>query len=150
MFTNLGAFAVVMAVEKDDGTGTELEDLVGLSKSQPMLAFMMMIFLLSLIGIPATGGFMGKWFVFLTAVEAKLYTLAVVGVLTSVVSAFYYMRPMVNMFLRNDEADGDPAEGATPYVKWAIYICATGVLIVGIAPGLATGLVEAAANIPLF
>jgi hypothetical protein len=79
MFTNLGAFAVSIAIEKVDGTGTNLNDLVGLYRTQPQLALLMAWFMLSLTGIPLTGGFIGKYFVFSAAVQAELYPLAIVG-----------------------------------------------------------------------
>ena len=140
MFTNLGAFGVAMTIEKDDGSGTTLEDFVGLSKSRPALAFMMAVFMLSLTGIPLTAGFIGKWYVFRAALEANLIPLAVIGVLTSVVSAFYYIRIIVNMYLR--DGDGDKAEGATEYINWAIYIAFAGTIIMGILPFLATNLTD--------
>lgn len=140
MFTNLGAFGVALAVEKDDGSGTNLEDLVGLAKSRPLLAVMMAVFMLSLTGIPLTGGFIGKWFVFKATLDAGLIPLAVIGVLTSVASAFYYVRVIVNMYLRDGE--GDPANGATQYVHWAVYVAFAGTLIMGILPFLATNLTD--------
>lgn len=150
MFTNLGAFAVAMAIEKNDGTGSDIDDFAGLSRSQPVMAALMTLFLLSLMGIPATGGFIGKYFVFATAVEAGLYTLAVVGILTSLASAYYYMRPVIKMYLE-DEAEGDEAAGATPYLRWALYISAAGVLLMGIVPNLATGLLNSVlAVLPIF
>ena len=150
MFTNLGAFAVVMALEKNDGTGTQIDDFAGLSKSQPVLAALMALFMLSLVGMPATGGFIGKYFVFAAAVNAGLYTLSAVGILTSVASVYYYMRVVMKMYLE-DEAEGDEASGATPYLNWALYISAAGVLIVGVAPALATGLINnVQAMLPLF
>jgi NADH-quinone oxidoreductase subunit N len=138
MFTNLGAFGVALAVEKDDGSGTNLEDFVGLAKSRPLLAFMMAVFMLSLTGIPLTSGFIGKWFVFRATLEAGLVPVAIIGVLTSVASAFYYLRIVVNMYLRDGE--GDPANGATPYVTWGIYVAFAGTVIMGIFPFLVTGL----------
>ena len=98
MFTNIGAFAVAMAIERNDGTGTNLEDFVGLSKTRPAMAFMMAVFMLSLTGIPLTAGFMGKWLVFQATLQAELVPLAIIGVLTSVISAFYYVRIIVNMY----------------------------------------------------
>src|SRR5664279_2252023 len=92
MFTNLGAFAVVIAIEKNDGSGTMLDDFKGLAKSRPALAAMTAFFMLSLAGVPLTGGFIGKWFVFWASLNGGLTVLAVIGVLTSVVSAFYYVR----------------------------------------------------------
>lgn len=97
LFTNLGAFAVVIAVE--DRTGSvNLPDFSGLGRRSPFLAVAMFVFLLSLIGIPPTGGFMGKLFVFGAAVQRQMIVLAVIGVLNSVISVYYYfkiMRPML-------------------------------------------------------
>ncbi|MCA0458332.1 MAG: NADH-quinone oxidoreductase subunit N [Chloroflexi bacterium] len=140
MFTNLGAFAVALAVEKDDGSGTNLDDFVGLAKSRPAMAFMMAVFMLSLTGIPLTAGFIGKWYVFRVALEANLLPLAIIGVLTSVVSAFYYVRIIVNMYLKDGE--GDQAAGATEYVNWAIYVAFAGTVVMGILPFLATNLTD--------
>jgi NADH-quinone oxidoreductase subunit N len=140
MFTNLGAFAVVMALENEDGTGVMLEDMVGLAKSRPMLAMAMTIFMFSLTGIPLTAGFVGKLLVFSSAVQAGLIGLAVIGVLTSVASAFYYMRVVVNMYLR--DGDGNEPALETPYVKWAINISLAGVLVFGILFPLVTNLVS--------
>jgi NADH-quinone oxidoreductase subunit N len=139
-FTNLGAFAVAIAIEKNDGTGTHLDDFKGLARSKPVLAAMMAIFMFSLTGIPLTAGFTGKWFVFQASVSAGLIPLAIIGVLTSVVSAFYYVRIIVNMYLADGE--GDPAAGATPSVNWALYIAFAGTLALGLFPVLVTNLTE--------
>ena len=141
MFTNLGAFAVVMAIEKEDGSGGNIEDITGLARSRPLMAMAMTIFMLSLTGIPLTAGFVGKFMVFASAVQAGLYGLAVVGVLTSVVSAFYYMRVVVNMYLRDSAGELQPAL-ETPYVRWAINIALAGTMIFGIFYPLATNLVR--------
>ncbi len=146
-FTNLGAFAVVSAIEKDDGTGTELTDLIGFARSKPLLAAMMVVFMFSLTGIPLTAGFTGKWFIFQSVIDAGLFPLAVVGVLTSVVSAYYYVRVIVNMYLTDGE--GDPAAGATRYVNWAIYISFAGTLVLGLFPILASNLTQAVTLVAL-
>jgi NADH-quinone oxidoreductase subunit N len=138
MFTNLGAFGVALAIEKDDGSGTNLEDFVGLAKSRPLLALMMAVFMLSLTGIPLTSGFIGKWFVFKATMDAGLVWLAVIGVLTSVVSAYYYTRIIINMYLRDGE--GQPAEGATQFVTWGVYVAFAGTVLMGIFPFLVTNL----------
>jgi NADH-quinone oxidoreductase subunit N len=138
MFTNLGAFGVALAVEKNDGTGTNIEDFNGLWKSCPLLALMMAVFMLSLTGFPLTAGFIGKWFVFWATINAGLIPLAIVGVLTTIVSAFFYLRIVVNMFM--GEGEGDPAAGATQAVNWAVYIAFAGTVLIGIVPTLATGL----------
>ena len=141
MFTNLGAFAVVMAIENKDGSGINLDDIVGLARSRPLMAMAMTVFMLSLTGIPLTAGFVGKLLVFATAVQAGLIGLAVVGVLTSVVSAFYYMRVVVNMYLRGESTSLTPSL-ETPGVRWAINISLAGTLIFGIFYPLATNLVS--------
>jgi NADH-quinone oxidoreductase subunit N len=130
----------VLALERVDGSGTDLEDFVGLSTSRPLLAAMMAFFMLSMIGIPTTAGFIGKWLVFQSTLNADLIWLAVIGVLTSVVSAYYYARIIVNMYLR--DADGSPAEGATQLVTYAIYVAFAGTLLLGIAPALVTNLTD--------
>ncbi|PJF27633.1 MAG: hypothetical protein CUN52_14220 [Phototrophicales bacterium] len=138
-FTNLGAFAVIIALEKEDGTGTMIEDFVGLARSRPVLAAMMAFFMLSLTGVPATAGFIGKFLVFGASIEAGLIWLAVIGVLTSVLSAYYYVRVIVNMYLRDSDAPLE-AEGETPLVKYAVYISFTAVLVIGLFPALALNL----------
>lgn len=141
MFTNIGAFAVIQAVEKADGSGVNIEDFGGLFKSKPLIAIAMAVFMLSLAGIPLTGGFIGKWLVFGAAVQANLIPLAVIGVLTSVISAFYYVRVIVQMFLRDDVAGSD-APGATQSVTVAIYASMAGVFVTGILVPLVTNLVN--------
>jgi len=141
MFTNLGAFAVVMAIEREDGSGGNIEDIAGLARSRPLMAMAMTIFMLSLTGIPLTAGFVGKFMVFASAIQAGLFSLAVIGVLTSVVSAFYYVRVVVNMYLRDGSAELQPAL-ETQYVRWAINIALAGTMIFGIFYPLATNLVS--------
>ncbi len=140
MFTNLGAFAVVMAIEREDGSGGEIDDITGLAKTRPLMAMAMTVFMLSLTGVPLTAGFVGKFMIFASALQAGLFGLAVIGVLTSVVSAFYYVRVIVNMYLRDSSGDLQPAL-ETPYVRWAINIALAGTLIFGIFYPLATNLV---------
>ncbi len=141
MFTNLGAFAVVMAIEREDGSGGNIDDITGLAKTRPLMAMAMTFFMLSLTGIPLTAGFVGKFMIFSSAIQAGLIGLAVIGVLTSVVSAFYYVRVVVNMYLRDSAVDAQPAL-ETPYVRWAINISLAGTMIFGIFYPLATNLVS--------
>ena len=141
MFTNLGAFAVVMAIEHVDGSGGNIDDITGLARTRPLMAMAMTIFMLSLTGIPLTAGFVGKFMIFASAVQAGLFGLAVIGVLTSVVSAFYYMRVVVNMYLRDSSGELLPAL-ETPSLRWAINIALAGTLVFGIFYPLATNLVS--------
>ncbi|HKQ58728.1 MAG TPA: NADH-quinone oxidoreductase subunit N [Candidatus Eisenbacteria bacterium] len=109
---NLGAFGVLALLGREQEERVTLADLAGLSTRQPLLALAMTIFMLSLGGIPPTAGFMGKVYVFGTAVNAGLIPLVIVGVLNSVVSVFYYLRVTVAMYMR--EPQGEPVE-----VAWA-------------------------------
>ncbi|MHB8625259.1 MAG: NADH-quinone oxidoreductase subunit N [Aggregatilineales bacterium] len=129
-FTNIGAFAVAIAIERNDMSGTLIDDFAGLNVRRPLLAAAMAVFMLSLTGIPLTAGFIGKYFVFNAAINANLVWLALVGVLTSIVSAFYYLRVIVKMYLEPGEAD---AQLAFP-LSSAIALCAAGTVILGILP----------------
>lgn len=88
----LGAFAFILAMRTKDGNVEEINDLAGLSRTNPVLATIMTIFLFSLAGIPPLAGFFGKWYTFLAAVQAGLLPLAIIGIVASVVGAFYYLR----------------------------------------------------------
>lgn len=92
MVMTLGTFACILSMRRKDGMVEEISDLAGLSKSNPVMALFLTILMFSLAGIPPMAGFFAKYFVFLAAIEAELYTLAIIGVLASVVGAFYYIR----------------------------------------------------------
>lgn len=133
--TNLGAFAVVIAVEKDDGTGTQINDFAGLGKTRPLMALAMTLFMLSLIGVPPSAGMVGKFFVFQAAIQASSHNLlllivTIIGVLTSVVSAFYYIRVVVVMYMR----DGEGKAVMQPSLAVATAVTAIGTLVLGIIP----------------
>ena len=102
--TNFGAWSVVIALEKKEARGLELEDYYGLGKKYPLQAAAMLVFMLSFIGVPPTLGFVGKFYLFRTVVSGGYIWLAVLGVLTSLLSAYYYLRVVVNMYMQ----DGDP------------------------------------------
>ncbi len=92
LFMNVGTFACILCMRRGDTMVEQISDLAGISKSRPMLALAIAIFMFSMAGIPPLAGFFGKLYIFLAAVDAQLYTLAVIGVVTSVVGAFYYLR----------------------------------------------------------
>jgi NADH-quinone oxidoreductase subunit N len=129
-FTNLGAFAVVIAVERNDGSGGLIDDFAGLGKARPLLAAIMTLFMLSLIGIPPSAGMVGKWFIFRAAVHADLVALAIVGVITSVISAFYYARVVLVMWMK----EGEAAVSLRPALVAALALTALGTLALGIYP----------------
>ncbi|MBP0440295.1 NADH-quinone oxidoreductase subunit NuoN [Tianweitania sediminis] len=88
----LGTFAVILAMRRKEGNAEQIDDLAGLSTTHPMMALVLTIMMFSLAGIPPLAGFWAKWYVFLAAIDAGLYALSVIGVLASVVGAFYYLR----------------------------------------------------------
>jgi NADH-quinone oxidoreductase subunit N len=115
--SNFGAWAVVIALENAEGKGLEIADYAGLGKSRPALAAAMAVFMLSLTGIPPTLGFVGKFYLFRAAIEGQYYLLAVIGVVTSLISAYYYLRVVVTMYMR----DGEPKTTSEPWLNltWA-------------------------------
>ncbi len=148
-FANIGAFAIAMTIERADGSGTNIDDFRGLGKRNPWMAMMMAIFLFSFAGVPLTAGFISKWLIFQPTLQAGLVVLAVIGVLTSVVSAYYYVRITIFMFFMDSADEAADAEhdrtslGATStYLNWAIYASLAGTIILGVLPILATSLVE--------
>jgi NADH-quinone oxidoreductase subunit N len=95
---NVGAFGVVLAIERRDGQGTTLDDFAGLSRRNPALAALMALFMLGLAGIPATAGFIGKWYVFYAAMQGGHVELAIIGVLGSLLGMYYYLRVIWAMY----------------------------------------------------
>ncbi|EKF42678.1 NADH-quinone oxidoreductase subunit NuoN [Nitratireductor indicus] len=107
----LGTFAVILAMRRNEGNVEQIDDLAGLSATNPMMATIMTILMFSLAGIPPLAGFWGKWYVFLAAIDANLYALAVIGVLASVVSAYYYLRVIKIMWFDEPVAGFQPMAG---------------------------------------
>jgi NADH-quinone oxidoreductase subunit N len=112
----LGAFACILAMRRADGDVEDIAELNGLSRNQPMLALMLTIILFSMAGIPPLAGFFAKFYVFLAAIEAELFWLAVVGVVTSVISAFYYLAIIAKMYFQEPAADFEPMSGKVRFV----------------------------------
>jgi NADH-quinone oxidoreductase subunit N len=122
LFMTAGVFACILALRTETGHAETIEDLSGLAKSRPGMAFVLAMLMFSLIGIPPLAGFFGKFYAFAAAIQAKLYILAVIGIVASVVSAFYYLRIVKVMYF--DEpvatyADGAPAVKAVLAVTFA-------------------------------
>ncbi len=130
-FTNLGAFAIAVAVERKEGEGVMLEDYKGLAKRYPWIAIAMAFFMLSLTGVPPTGGFAAKFYVFSTAIEAGLIWLVLIGVITSVISAYYYLRVVFYMYMY--EGEGEMV--LKPSLISVVVITALATLLLGILPG---------------
>ena len=92
MVMTLGTFAFILAMRRNNANVEQIGELSGLSATNPVMATILTILMFSLAGIPPLAGFWGKWYVFLAAIDAKLYALAIIGVLASVVGAYYYLR----------------------------------------------------------
>ena len=95
---NIAVFSIILSLKKSDSFIDKINELSGLSKSNPVISASLAIIMLSMAGIPPFIGFFGKFYVFIAAIESQLYTLAVLGVLASVISAFYYLRIIKGMY----------------------------------------------------
>jgi NADH-quinone oxidoreductase subunit N len=131
-FMQMGAFAVVVLLRRADAIGDELKDLSGLLSRQPFAAVAMLIFMLSLGGIPPTAGFMGKFWLFSAAIDANYVWLAVLGVVNSVISLYYYLRVVVFMFMKAETTGSRPV--LAPGLAAALVIALAGTLILGVYP----------------
>jgi len=133
-FTTLGSFGVIAWIGNRQDERLFIDDWAGLASSRPAVGLAMTVFLLSLGGVPPTGGFFAKFYLFKAALESpQLYWLVVLGVLTSVVSVFYYLRIVVAMYFRDPLRPLNPTDAAS--TRAALVITAFAVLILGIFPG---------------
>ena len=132
LFMQLGAFAILAMLRRKDVVGDELKDLSGLYFRQPAAAIAMLIFMLSLGGIPPTAGFMGKFWLFSAAIESGFIWLAVIGVVNSAISLYYYIRVVVFMWLK-EETLGSPIT-IRPALATALVIAVVGSLLFGVYP----------------
>jgi NADH-quinone oxidoreductase subunit N len=131
--TNLGAFAVVTMLSRSDDKLVNLSDYAGLAFKRPGLAALLSLFMLSLAGVPGTAGFAGKFFIFRSAVESGLIWLALIGVITTVISFYYYLYVIVQMYMHPPaEEFSDVRTAAT--LKLALFIAVAGTLYLGILP----------------
>ena len=103
---NIAVFSIILSLKKSNSYVEKINELSGLSKSNPVISVCLAIIMLSMAGIPPFIGFFGKFYVFIAAVESELYLLAVLGVLASVISAFYYLRIIKGMYF-DDKTDSE-------------------------------------------
>lgn len=135
-FMNIGAFAVVTHFARERERYVRVDDLAGLSKKQPVTAALFTIFLLSLVGIPLTGGFFGKFYIFKAALDSGLVWLTILGLLNSAVAAYYYLRILVVMYFHepgDETASAEPLRGA---LGAALWVSAAATLILGVFPSV--------------
>jgi NADH-quinone oxidoreductase subunit N len=130
---NLGAFAVVIALGKRGEPNEQLDDYAGVGFRHPLLGFAMSVFMLSLAGVPPLVGFAGKFYVFAAAVQAGYVGLAVIGVLNSVVSMYYYVGVLVKMYMVEGGADV-PSPAGRPYLVATMLVTIAGTILIGVFP----------------
>ena len=134
-FMTLGAFAVIGMLRKGGIEGEEIEDFTGLAKRQPLAAFLMLLFMASLAGIPPTAGFIGKFYVFMAAVESGLAWLAAIALIFAAVSAYYYMRVVMVMYMREpDPSSVAPRLVTSPALSFVLAFAVAGVILFGLFP----------------
>ena len=128
--TSFGAWSVVIALEQPDGRGLNIEDFAGLGRRKPALAVAMTIFMLSLTGMPPTLGLIGKLYLFRTVIEGGFIGLAIIGVLTSLISAYYYLRVVVVMWMR----EGEPQVESEPWLDLTTAATAIATVVLSFLP----------------
>jgi hypothetical protein len=131
---NVGAFAVVSHFANAGEKYLTLEDYAGLGRRSPMLAATLTFFLMSLIGIPITGGFFGKFYIFSAALKSNLVGLTIIGLINSAVAAYYYLRVIVMMYMRQPRGEV-PVTATPPATGLAIALCVLATLLLGVVPG---------------
>ena len=142
-FMNMGAFTVIILVGRKGEKNGNVGDYAGLAYKHPLLAACMAIFLFSLAGLPPTAGFVGKFYLFSSAIKGGFTWLAVIGVLNSVVSVYYYLRVIVYMYMKEPEGEFDWLT-ITPPIVLALAIAVAGVLVPGVVPGHLLSLAQSA------
>jgi NADH-quinone oxidoreductase subunit N len=141
---SLGVFALILMMRRSAGQVEDIYELAGLARHDRTLGFLLAMLMFSLAGIPPLAGFFAKWYVFVAAVEAKLYGLAVICVILSVVSAFYYLRIVKIIYF------DDPAEEfapRTPSALWVFIAASAVVILLSFAPGRLDATTAASANL---
>ncbi len=141
-FMNMGAFAVVIMLRTEGFKGDSITDYEGLAKTHPFLAALMLIFMFSLTGIPPTAGFIGKLYVFMAAINAGYTWLVLVAVVFSVISAYFYLRIVMYMYMREPKVEVSTSKSGALGV--ALGITTVAVLVIGVFPSFLVKLVKAA------
>jgi NADH-quinone oxidoreductase subunit N len=141
--TNLGAFGVLIALEQRGETAWSLDDFAGLWKREGLLAVAMAVFMLSLAGMPPTAGFVGKFYVFAAAWDSGLSLLVLIGLLTSAIAVFFYLRVIVRMFMYEPEREMQPLRSRS--VQLGIAVAVIGTLLVGLFPAPIVQMIQSGA-----
>jgi NADH-quinone oxidoreductase subunit N len=123
--TSFGSWAVVISMERAEGKGLDLDDYAGMGRKYPLLAAAMAVYMFSFTGVPPTIGFAGKFFLFRAVLEGGHLGLALIGVLTSLVSAYYYLRIVIIMYMK----EGDPQAHSEPWLNLTTAVTALGTVV---------------------
>jgi len=131
-FMNIGAFGMVILLRKSGETGEEIQDFAGLAKKNRLAALAMLIFMFSLAGIPPTAGFIGKFYIFMAAINAGFLWLAIIGVLMSAISAYFYLRVIMVMYMSEPAGEFEMSGSTSIYL--AMIVAAVAILYIGMYP----------------
>lgn len=141
-FINLGAFGVISIIEGENDSRTDIDAYAGLNSKNPLLAALMSLFMFALAGIPPLAGFFGKYYVFLGAIEANLTWLAIIGVISSLISVYFYLRVVIYMYFK--ESTQSILINSSPFSLASVIISGLFVLLFGIAPDLLMNIITTA------
>jgi NADH-quinone oxidoreductase subunit N len=139
-FMNLGAFGIVSLIEGKDETNLNINSYAGLSEKSPMLALLLSVFMFALAGLPPFAGFFGKYYVFISAVKANITWLAVIGVLSSAISVYFYIRIVVLMYFKESQSEFTVQYSSIGLL--AVFISFLLVILLGIVPGSVINLIS--------
>ncbi|MBI5100457.1 MAG: NADH-quinone oxidoreductase subunit N [Nitrospirae bacterium] len=142
-FMNIGAFGVIIMLRSENFKGDNISDFEGLAKNHPLAAALMLIFMFSLTGIPPTAGFMGKFYLFMSAINAGYLGVVIIAVIFSAISAYFYLRIVMLMYMK--EPKGEIVLSTSPALGLALAITLIFVLFIGVAPSIFLDLAKAAA-----
>ena len=142
---NIGAFAVISYVASRNERFVKIEDLAGLGRREPVMSALLAVFVFSLIGVPLTGGFFGKFYVFQAALNAHLVWLTVLGLINSAIAAYYYLKIIVAIYMHEPGATTEELPRPAASLRFAIWASALGTLFLGIFPGTLVSLVSSSA-----
>jgi NADH-quinone oxidoreductase subunit N len=131
-FMNIGAFAVIIMLRTEGFKGDNITDYEGLSKTHPVISAFMLVFMFSLTGIPPTAGFMGKFYLFMSAINAGYTWVVIIAVIFSAISAYFYLRIVMYMYMKEPKETVEIT--ASSSVGLALAITLAGVIVIGILP----------------
>jgi NADH-quinone oxidoreductase subunit N len=144
---NIGAFSVIGYVAARNEKNVKIEDLAGLGRREPVMAALLAIFVFSLIGVPLTGGFFGKFYVFRAALDSHLVWLTALGLINSAIAAYYYLKIIAAIFMQEPGAATEQLAPPSASLRLAIWASALGTLFLGIFPSALLSFASSSASL---